>query len=126
MAPQCVGTGEAAATAPRATGAEFAAADKFLLARVEAFVTFPIVLACEGLAADSADKGSFISMSAEVRAKVVGAREAFGAKITLEGGRMFLNFPFARNGGSSGIGKLENVVSIGDHRGGRSAGFRGG
>jgi len=114
MAPQCVGTSEAAATAPRATGAEFAAADEFLLARVEAFVTFTIVLACEGLAADSADKGSFVGMSAEMRPEVVGAREAFGAKMTLESGGMFLNFPFTGDGRSSGIGKLEDVVAIGD------------
>lgn len=126
MAPQCIGTSEAAATAPRATGTEFAAADKFLFARVEAFMTFAIVLACEGLATDSADEGSFVGMSAKMRAEIVGAREAFGAESTLEGGRMFLNFSFAGNGGSSGIGKLEDVVPIGNHWGGGSAGFRGG
>lgn len=126
MAPQCVGTSEAAATAPRATGTKFAAADEFLFARVEAFMSFSIVLACKGLATDGADEGSFVGMGAEMRAEVVGTREAFRAEITLEGGRMFLNLPIAGNRGSSGIGKLENVVPIGDRWGGGSAGSRGG
>lgn len=89
-------------------------------------MTFSIVLACKGLATYGADEGSFVGMGAEMRAEVVGTREAFRAEITLEGGRMFLNLPIAGNGGSSGIGKLENVVPIGDRWGGGSAGSRGG
>jgi len=47
-----------------AASGEVAATDEFLFAGVEAFVSFAIVLACEGFAADGADKGSFVGMSA--------------------------------------------------------------
>ncbi|KAI4130093.1 MAG: hypothetical protein LQ347_003509 [Umbilicaria vellea] len=116
MAAEGVGAGEAAAAAPGAAGAEVAAADEFLLAAVEALVAFAVVLAREGLAADGADEGPFVGVGAQVGAEVVGAREAFGAEVALEVGRVFLH-PSGVVGlivvGPGGIGEVEEVFTFG-------------
>jgi hypothetical protein len=44
-------------------GVEFASADEFLLAAVQALVAFAVVLAGEGFTADCADEGPFVGVS---------------------------------------------------------------
>ena len=91
MSPQGVGAREAAPAAPVAPRAEFAAADEFLFAAVQALVPFAVVLSGKGLAADGADEGPLVGVRAQVRAEVVGACEAFGAEVALEGCGVFLD-----------------------------------
>lgn len=126
MTAQGVGAGEPAAAAPVAACAELAAADEFLLAAVEAFVPFAVVLAREGLAADGADEGPFVSVRAEVGAEVVSTCEPFGAQVALEGCGVFLH-TLLRTGSwwSARIGEFEDIVTIGDRGGGGAAGFGG-
>ena len=126
MAPQGVGAREASAAAPVAARAELAAADEFFFARVEPFVAFAVVLAREGFAADGADKGAFVGVGAEVGAKVIGAGEAFGAEVALEGCRVFLDALFRSGSGRSGrVREFEDVIPVGDGRGRGAAGFGG-
>ena len=91
MSPQGVGAREASPAAPVPARAQFAAADEFLLAAVQALVPFAVVLSCKGLAADGADEGPLVGVRAEVGAEVVGACEAFGAEGALEGCGVFLD-----------------------------------
>ena len=106
MPAEGVGTGKAPATAPLATGAQLATADEFLLAGVEAFVAFAVVLAREGFAADGTDERALVGVGAEVGAEVVGTGEALGAEVALECGGVFLDaLPVvARGGGTGGVG----------------------
>ena len=90
VAAQRICACEAPATAPGAGIGEVAFADEFLLAGVEAFVAFAIVLAGKGFATDGADEGPFVGVGAQMRAEVVGTSEAFGTKGALEGGGVFL------------------------------------
>ena len=49
-----------------------------------------VVLPGEGLAAHCADEGALVGVRAEMGSEVVGAREALGAEVALESGRVFL------------------------------------
>jgi hypothetical protein len=91
VAAESVGAGEAAVAAPGVAGLELASTDEFLLAAVEAFVAFAIVLAGEGFAADGADEGTLVGVGAQVGAEVVGTRESLGAETALVCGWVFLN-----------------------------------
>lgn len=116
VAAEGVGAGEAAAAAPDAAAGELAAADELLLARVQALVTFAVVLAGEGFAADGADEGSLVGVRPQVAAEVVGAGELFRAEAALEGGRVFLD-AFGVGGGGAGplrVGEVKDVVAVGD------------
>ena len=64
VAAQSVCAGEASSTTPLGAGLESAFADEFLLAGVQAFVAFAVVLAREGFAADGADKWSLVGVRA--------------------------------------------------------------
>ena len=64
MPAQGVGAREAPSAAPAPACAELAAADEFLLARVQTLVAFAIVLAGERFAADGADEGAFVGVGA--------------------------------------------------------------
>ena len=122
MAAQRVGAGEPPAAAPVAACAQLAAADEFFLAGMETLVAFAVVLAGKGFAADGADEGAFVGVGAEMGAEVVGAREAFGAEVALEGGRVFLDALFRSGGRRPGwVCEFEDVISIGDGRGGGAA-----
>ena len=115
MAAQGVGAGESPAAAPGAAGAELAAADEFLFAAVEAFVAFAVVLAGEGFAADGADKRPFVGVGAQVRAEIVGAREALGAERALECGGVFLHASgvfLAAGVRPGGVGEIEEVFAV--------------
>ena len=67
VAAEGVSAGEAPATAPVAAGPQLAFADEALLAAVQAFVAFAVVLAREGFAADSAYEGPLVGVRAQVR-----------------------------------------------------------
>lgn len=122
MSPQSVRAREATTATPAPAGAEFAFAYEFLLAAVQPLVALAIVLARKGLSAHGAHERALVGVGAQVRAKVVGASEAFGAEVALEGSRMFLNpFVASRGGGAGGIGQFENVVAVGDGGGGGAA-----
>jgi len=81
-------------------------------------MAFAVVLSREGFAADGAHEGALVRVRAEVRAKVVGAGEAFGAERALEVGWVFLHaFGVAVGGGcagSVGMRKFEDVVTVGE------------
>ena len=122
MAAKSVGACEAATATPVAAGAEFAAADEFLLAAVETFVAFAVVLACESLAADGANKGTFVGVGAEMGAEVVGSCETFGTEVALKCGWMFLHAAVCASGrGAVWVGELEDVVTVWNGGGGRAA-----
>ena len=93
MTAQSVGTSETAATAPLSASREIPTTDKFLFPGMQTFMSFPIVLARKGFAADCADKRSFIGVGPQVGAQVVRPRKALRTKVTLEGGRVLLH-PF--------------------------------
>lgn len=54
-------------------------------------MTLAIVLSRKGLAANRANKWSFIGVGAKVRPEVVSTRETFGAKAALECSRVLLH-----------------------------------
>jgi len=124
--PQCVGTCEPTTAAPRPAVGELTAADELFLAGMEALVAFAVVLASECFAADGADEGALVGVGAEMGTKVVGACEALGAEIALEGGGVFLD-ALAVGGycaRTPGVSEVKNVVTMGNARSGRTAGFR--
>lgn len=88
---------------------EVTAANKLLLARVETFMSFPVVLARKCLAANAAHEGTLIGMSAEMRSQVVGTCESLRAQSTLESRWVLLctfrASAFTRRR-SGGIGKI--------------------
>ena len=63
---------------------EITAANKLLFAGVQTFVSFPVVLASKGLAANAAYKGTFIGMGAKMRPQVVGTCESLRTQSTLK------------------------------------------
>ena len=119
MAPQRVGARKAPPTAPRARVGQAALAHELLLARVQALVPLAVVLARESLAAHRTHERPLVSVGAQVRAEVVGAREAFGAEGALERRRMFLH-PLAvvARRSSRGIREIEDIVAVRNGRGG--------
>jgi hypothetical protein len=64
MTTQCVGTCEAAAATPLLASGQGAFADKLLFPRMQTFVTFAIMLACERFAADGAHEGPLVGVGA--------------------------------------------------------------
>ena len=96
MAAECVGACESPAAAPLRAALERAFADKFLLAAVQALVTFAVVLPCEGFATDSAYERTLVCVRPEMRAEIVSAGEALRAEIALESCGMFLYAPALR------------------------------
>ena len=87
-------------------------------------MAFAVMLSGKSLAADGADEGPLVGVRAEVGAEVVGACEAFGAEVALEGCWVFLDtFLGARSRWSGRVGKFEDVVAVGDRGGGGAAGF---
>ena len=85
-------------------------------------MAFAIVLAGERFAADGADKGAFVGVSAEMGTEVIGTGKAFGAEVALKGCGVFLDALF--RSGSRGPGwvrEFKDIISIGDGRGGGAA-----
>lgn len=66
MATEGVSASEAPAAAPLSALLQLALADELLLARVQPFVAFPVVLSREGFAADGADEGPLVSVCSEM------------------------------------------------------------
>lgn len=86
-------------------------------------MTLAVVLAGKGFPADGADKGPLVGVGAQVRAKVVGAREAFGAEVTLKRCWVLLDaLVGAGSRGARGVGEFKDVITIGDRGGGGAAG----
>jgi hypothetical protein len=78
MPAKRIGAGEAAAAAPVTSVTQVAATDELLLAGMQAFVTFPIVLTSKGFAAHRANERSLISVRTEMRSQIVRPSEALG------------------------------------------------
>ncbi len=122
MATQRISSGEAPPATPIATAGQLATTDEFLLAGMQTLVTFAVVLAGEGLAADGTDEGPFVGVGAQVGAEVVGAGEFLGAQGALEGGGVFLDaFGVGGRAGALRVGQVEDVVAVGDRGGGGAA-----
>ena len=133
VAAEGVRAREAASAAPLPALLELALADELLLARVQPLVALAVVLPREGFAADGADEGALVGVSAEMGAEVVGAREALGAERALEGGGVFLDaFRVADVGAARDrlvfrVREAEDVVAVvRDGGGGLSAAVAGG
>ena len=111
---QSVSACEAPPTAPLGAALQRAFADEFLLARVQAFVAFAVVLAREGFAADCADEWAFVGVRAQMGAEVVGAGEAFGAEVALECCWVLLDTAVFRigRGRAVGFGEVQDVVAL--------------
>ena len=77
-------------------------------------MSLAIMLAGEGLAADSTNEGTLISMGAKVRSEVVSPSELFGTQSALKCGRMFLDTTFIGGGGTTRVGELEDIVTVGN------------
>jgi hypothetical protein len=122
MAAKRVGSGKASAASPVVIVLQLPPTDKLLLARVETLVALAVVLTRKCLAAVAADKRSLVSVSPEMRAKVVGACEALGAEAALECGRVLLSTLGGASGGvvrvvggwAIGICEVEDVVPVGN------------
>ena len=114
MSSQRVSPRKPPRAAPGTTGFKLAFADEFLLAGVQAFVAFAVVLAREGFGADGADEGTLVGVGAEVGAEVVGAREFLGAEVALEGGGVFLHAFVLAGGraGTVGVREVENSFAV--------------
>jgi hypothetical protein len=93
MPSQSVGARKPTAAAPVLAGlrAQFAAADEFLLARVQPFVALAIVLSCKSFAANSADEGAFVGVCAEVGPEIVRTSKLLFTQVTFECCGMFLD-----------------------------------
>lgn len=113
MAAESIGARKPSSTSPDPIGFEIPAADEFLLARVESFVAFSIVLTSERLGTYCAHERTFVRVRAKVGSQVVRTSETLGAEGALESGRMFLN-PFITRvcTGSSWHCQPEKVISI--------------
>jgi hypothetical protein len=90
MATKCISSGKTPTTSPLASGFQVTLADKFLLARVQTFVSLSIMLSGKCLPADRANEWPLVSMGSQVRSQVVSSGEPLGAESALEGSRMFL------------------------------------
>ena len=115
MSSESVSTCESPAAAPLRAALQLAFADEFLLAAMEPFMAFTIMLPCECLAADCTDKRSLVCVSPEMRPKIVSSREALRAKRALERRRMFLNAATifgAVRWRAIGFCKIENVPCL--------------
>jgi hypothetical protein len=91
VSAQSISTCEAATATPLATLLELALAHEFLLARMQAFVALPVVLARECLSTHRANKRTLVSVGTEMRAQIVGSSKALWAESALERSRMLLN-----------------------------------
>lgn len=72
------------------------------------------MLTCKCFAADRADKWSFVGVSSQVRAQVVGSSEALRAQVTLESSRVFLcsSTVIGSSTRPLRIGQIQNVVAF--------------
>lgn len=114
MAAEGIGARKPSPTSPEPIGFEIPATDKFLLARVKSFVAFPIMLTSERLGTYRTHERAFVCVRAKVGPQIVGASEALGTKVALEGGRMFLNpFIIRVRARSSRHRQSEKIISIG-------------
>ena len=116
MSPQSICSGKSPATPPVLTRsrAKFTLADKFLLAAVEAFVAFAIVLSGERFATDGTHEWSLIGMCSQVGAQVIGSSEAFRAESALESGRVLLDSRVGAGGGSIGptwVRQIQDIIT---------------
>lgn len=83
---------------------------------------FPVMLAGKRFSTDGANKGSFICMRAEMAAEVIRTSKSFWTKRALECSRVFLDtFVCAGGRGTRRVGEFENVVAVGNRRGGGAA-----
>lgn len=118
MATKCICTSEPPTATPMTVVLEVTAAHKLLLARMKAFVSFSIVLASECFTANAAHKWTLISVSAQMRTQIIGACETLRTQGALESCRMFLRTLWVRAvgrvGRSRGVGKIQNIVAVGD------------
>lgn len=127
MPSQCIRTRESASATPRSAGAKFTFAYEFLLPRVQSLVSFTVMLAGKRFSTDGANKGPFVCMRAKVAAEVIRSGKSFWAKCALECSRVFLNtLVNAGGGGTRRVSEFENVITVGNRRGGgAAAGLRG-
>lgn len=122
MSSQRIRTRESASATPRSAGAKFTLANEFFLPRVQSLMPFPVMLAGKRFSTDGANKGSFICMRAEMAAEVIRTSKSFWTKRALECSRVFLDtFVCAGGRGTRRVGEFENVVAVGNRRGGGAA-----
>jgi hypothetical protein len=90
VSTQSISTREPTPTAPLSCLLQVSFAYEFLLARMQTFMAFPVMLTRKCFPAYCAHEWSFIRVRSKMRTKVVSAGESFGAEIALKCGRMLL------------------------------------
>ena len=115
MSAQSIRASKAPATTPCARVCEIAFANKLLLAGMQTLVALAIVLPSKSLSTHGANKRSLISMSAEMRAQIISAREALRTEIALESCGMFLDTGLVAIAGRAlRVSEVEDVVAVGN------------